>query len=83
MRRNSRVQAFKMIFERFFTTAPVDDELWEELNEKDAVFAKEIFDAYTENKEKIEGMYKIIEIKYLLPKYPIAFVYDLPIKNMF
>ncbi len=68
MRRNSRVQAFKMIFERFFTTAPVDDELWEELNEKDAVFAKEIFDAYTENKEKIENKISTLLVGYSLDR---------------
>lgn len=72
MRRNSRVQAFKMIFERFFTEAPEDEELLAELNEKDKDFAQQIFSAYTNNKDQIES-----KIQKLLLDYSIDRVYKI------
>ncbi len=68
MRRNSRVQAFKMIFERFFTENPEDEELLAELNEKDKDFAQQIFSAYLKNKDKIENKIQKLLVDYSLDR---------------
>ncbi len=68
MRRDSRIQAFKMIFERYFTQQPVDDELWQELKDKDVDFAKEIISAYTQNKECIEKKIESLLVGYTIDR---------------
>lgn len=68
MRRNSRVQAFKMIFERFFTEQPVDDELWSELGEKDVEFARQIFSTYQQNKAAIEDKISKLLVGYSIDR---------------
>lgn len=68
MRRDSRVQAFKMIFERLFTSSPDDEQLWAELNEKDIAFTKEIFEAYLQNKEQIEKKIETLLVGYSLDR---------------
>ena len=68
MRRDSRIQAFKMIFERFFTEDPDDEELLAELNEKDKDFAQQIFSAYSKNKKEIEEKIEKLLIDYSLDR---------------
>ncbi len=68
MRRNSRIQAFKMIFERFFTEDPEDEELLAELNEKDKDFAQQIFSAYTQNKKEIEEKIEKLLVDYSIDR---------------
>ena len=62
MRRDSRITALCLIFERFFLKEPFDDELLEEQKDKDKAFTNELFNAYTLHREDIEA---IIE-KYLV-----------------
>ena len=62
MRRDSRITALCLIFERFFVQEPFDDELLSEQKEKDKDFTNELVKAYIEHKTEIEN---IIE-KYLV-----------------
>ena len=68
MRGNSRIQAFKMIFERFFTEDPDDEELLAELNEKDKDFAQQIFSAYSKNKKEIEEKIEKLLVDYSIDR---------------
>lgn len=54
MRRDARILAFTLVFERFFNESPFDEELWQQTAETDHAFAKSIFDAYNENRTSIE-----------------------------
>lgn len=68
MRRDSRVLAFKLVFERLFNTQPFDDELWEELNDKDKNLAEEIFEHYINHKKEIENKIENLLIGYSLSR---------------
>lgn len=70
MRRDSRELAFKIIFESLFNNDPFNDELFNELKEKDLPFCMDILKAYNENKTKIEE-----KIKTSLKDYNIDRVY--------
>lgn len=54
MRRDSRIHAFKLVFERLFNTQPFDDELWQQLKDKDKPFAEQIFEAFSSHIDEIK-----------------------------
>ena len=56
MRRDSRITALCLIFERFFVEEPFDDEIIEEQKEKDKDFTAELVKAYSEHKEEVEAL---------------------------
>ncbi len=56
MRRDSRITALCLIFERFFAKEPFDDELIEEQKEKDKDFTNQLIKEYTLHKEEIEAL---------------------------
>lgn len=58
MRRDSRITALCLIFERFFSNEPFDDEMLEEQKDKDKEFTNQLFSEYLKHKEEIE---KLIE----------------------
>ena len=62
MRRDSRITALCLIFERFFVEEPFDDEILNEQKEKDKDFTNELVKEYIEHKKEIE---EVIE-KYLV-----------------
>lgn len=62
MRRDSRITALCLIFERFFVDEPFDEELIETQKEKDKDFTSELVKNYCEHKDEVE---KTIE-KYLI-----------------
>lgn len=68
MRRDSRVHAFKLVFERLFNSQPFDDELWEQIKEKDKPFAEQIFEAFTSHSEEIKGMIESALVGYSLDR---------------
>ncbi len=55
MRRDARNLAFSLAFERLFNSNPWDDEMWEQIKDKDKAFAEEIFSAYINHKDEIEN----------------------------
>ncbi len=64
MRRDSRVLAFSLVFERQFNSNPVDDELWDNLKESERDYAKQIFLAWQQNKDEIENEIKNLVVGY-------------------
>lgn len=79
MRRDSRITAFILIFERLFNSSPVDDEIWQQVKEKDKEFAQQIFDAYQNNAEKVADMLQKVLIGYSLDrvhKIDLALLYE-------
>lgn len=56
MRRDSRITALCMIFERFFVDEPYDEELLNEQKEKDKEFTNELVKEYSLHKEEIENL---------------------------
>lgn len=56
MRRDSRITALCLIFERFFSNEPFDDEFLKEQKEKDKDFTNELFREYTQHKTDIENL---------------------------
>lgn len=53
MRRDSRIHAFKLVFERLFNSQPFDDELWQQLKDKDKPFAEQIFQEFSAHHDEI------------------------------
>lgn len=68
MRRDSRVHAFKLVFERLFNSQPFDDELWEQIKEKDKPFAEQIFESFTSHSEEIKEMIENALVGYSLDR---------------
>lgn len=60
MRRDSRITALSLIFERYFNENPFDEEFLNEQKEKDRAFTDELVKNYATHKEEIE---KTIEDK--------------------
>lgn len=54
MRRDSRIHAFKLVFERLFNSQPFDDELWQQIKDKDKPFAEQIFEAFSSHRDEIK-----------------------------
>lgn len=68
MRRDSRVLAFKLIFERLFNSQPFDEELWQEIKDKDKPFAEQIFNEYQNHKNEIEQKLSALLIGYSIDR---------------
>lgn len=68
MRRDSRIHAFTLVFERLFNTQPFDDELWEQIKDKDKPFAEQIFEEYTSHSEEIKVMIENALIGYSIDR---------------
>ncbi len=68
MRRDARVLAFSLAFERLFNSSPCDDEMWEQIKDKDRAFAEEIFSAYSLHREDIEKKIEGILVGYSLDR---------------
>ena len=56
MRRDSRITALCLIFERFFVEEPFDEEILSEQKEKDKDFTNELVKEYIEHKFEIENL---------------------------
>ena len=56
MRRDSRVTALCLIFERYFNENPFDEDFISEQKEKDKEFTEQLLTCYKENKDEIEGL---------------------------
>ena len=68
MRREARESAFKLIFERLFNSAPFDEELWQEIKDKDRPFAEQIFGEYQANKTQIQNKLALLIKGYSLDR---------------
>ena len=64
MRRDSRITALGIIFERYFNENPFDDEILSEQKEKDKAFTDEILREYNSHKEEIESEIEKVLIGY-------------------
>ena len=56
--------AFKLVFERFFNSDPEDEELWQELKEKDKSFAKDIFSACVNHQLELNDTIRSLVVGY-------------------
>jgi len=56
MRRDSRVTALCLIFERYFNENPFDEDFINEQKEKDKAFTEELVSNYSLHKEEIENL---------------------------
>ena len=54
MRRDSRITALSLIFERYFNENPFDEDIIEEQKEKDKAFTDEIVKNYSLHKDEVE-----------------------------
>ncbi len=68
MRRDSRILAFKLIFERLFNSQPFDEELWQEIKDKDKPFAEQIFEQYQLHKTQIQQKLSSLLVGYSLDR---------------
>ena len=64
MRRDSRITALGMIFERYFNENPFDEEIISEQKEKDKAFKSEIIEHYNAHREEIESEIEKVLIGY-------------------
>lgn len=78
MRRDSREIAFKIIFEGLFNDNPFNDEILDELKEKDRLFCEEILSQYFLHKEELADKVK----KYLIG-YELNRVYKVDLALMY
>lgn len=68
MRRDSRVHAFKLVFERLFNSQPFDDELWEQIKDKDKPFAEQIFEEFSSHSDEVKSMIESALVGYSLDR---------------
>lgn len=64
MRRDSRITALGMIFERYFNENPFDEEIISEQKEKDKAFTSEIIEQYNAHRDEIESEIEKVLIGY-------------------
>lgn len=68
MRRDSRIHAFTLVFERLFNSQPFDDELWQQIKDKDKPFAEQIFGEFEAHKDEIRSQIEKAIVGYSLDR---------------